>query len=117
MKPSLSIQNTAAIHLRAVSLGLAAGNGLAISSHPSHVVADFVSFAATFFKIHRLAHAVAPPLRKKARSAHLLGCKRPYDGSLSLPPFYGLPYSTFRLKHKIGMRPPVAGVSRFVRIG
>jgi len=25
--------------------------------------------------------------RKKARSAHLFGCKRPHDGSLSLPPF------------------------------
>ncbi len=26
--------------------------------------------------------------RKKARSAHLLVCKRTHDGSLSLPPFY-----------------------------
>ena len=29
----------------------------------------------------------AAPLRKKSRSAHLFGCKRPHDGSLSLPPF------------------------------
>ena len=28
--------------------------------------------------------------RKKSRSAHLLGCKRPRDGSLSLPTFCGL---------------------------
>ena len=26
-------------------------------------------------------------IRKKARLVHLLGCKRPRDGSLSLPPF------------------------------
>ena len=28
--------------------------------------------------------------RKKARSALLFGCKRPHDGSLSLPPFYDI---------------------------
>ena len=41
-------------------------------------------------KSHRLTHAVAPPFRKKSRSAHLLGCKRPRDGSLSLPTFRGV---------------------------
>ena len=37
-------------------------------------------------------HPPAPLLllfRKRARSARLLGCKRPRDGSLSLPPFCG----------------------------
>ena len=58
--------------------------------HSHHVVADYVSFATTFLlKSHRLTHAVAPPFRKKSRSAHLLGCKRPRDGSLSLPTFCG----------------------------
>ena len=33
--------------------------------------------------------SVIPPLRKKSRSARLLGCKRPRDGSLSLPTFCG----------------------------
>ena len=46
------------------------------------------------FKSSR-AHYVAASLdgllffRKKSRSAHLLGCKRPREGSLSLPPFCG----------------------------
>ena len=31
--------------------------------------------------------SVAAPYRKKARSARLLGCKHPRDGSRSLPPF------------------------------
>ena len=35
------------------------------------------------------AHAAAPPFRKKSRSAHLLGCKRPRNGLLSLPTFCG----------------------------
>ena len=34
--------------------------------------------------------AVIPPLRKKARSAHLFACKRAHVGSLPLPPFCGL---------------------------
>ena len=60
------------------------------SCHPCHVVADYVSFATTFLlKSHRLTHAVAPPFRKKSRSAHLLGCKRPRNGLLSLPTFCG----------------------------
>ena len=33
------------------------------------------------------ARSLAPPFRKKSRSAHLFGCKRPHDGSLSLPTF------------------------------
>ena len=33
--------------------------------------------------------------RKKARSVLLFGCKRPHNGSLSLPPFYDIYY--FRL--------------------
>ena len=38
------------------------------------------------------SHPPAPLLllfRKRARSARLLGCKRPHNGSLSLPPFCG----------------------------
>lgn len=38
----------------------------------SHVRASFISLARTFFK---------------SRSAHLFGCKRPHNGSLSLPAF------------------------------
>ena len=57
----------------------------------THVVADFVSFAATFFKSHRLAHAVAPPLRKKARLLRLFACRRAHNASAALPPFCGLP--------------------------
>ena len=43
-----------------------------------------------------LAHSVAPPHRKKSRSARLFGCKRPRDGTLSLPTFCG--YNPKRLK-------------------
>ena len=69
-------------------IGLGAGCRRFESCHSDHVVADYVSFATTFFmKSHRLTHAVAPPFRKKSRSAHLLGYKRPRDGSLSLPTF------------------------------
>ena len=60
------------------------------SGYRHHVVADYVLFATTFlFEKSSLAHAVAPPLRKKSRSARLLGCKRPRDGLLSLPTFCG----------------------------
>ena len=42
------------------------------------------------------ARASAPPLRKRSRSARLLGCKRPRDGSLSLPTFCGFESDTQR---------------------
>ena len=34
-----------------------------------------------------LTHCATPPFPQKSRSARLLGCKRPPDGSLSLPTF------------------------------
>ena len=34
-----------------------------------------------------LPHYATPPFPQKSRSARLFGCKRPYDGSLSLPTF------------------------------
>ena len=34
-----------------------------------------------------LTHYATPPLPQKSRSARLFGCKRPLDGSLSLPTF------------------------------
>ena len=34
-----------------------------------------------------LAHIATPPFPQKSRSVRLLGCKRPPDGSLSLPTF------------------------------
>ena len=34
-----------------------------------------------------LAHYATPPFPQKSRSARLFGCKRPHDGSLSLPTF------------------------------
>ncbi len=34
-----------------------------------------------------LTHYATPPFPQKSRSARLLGCKRPPDGSLSLPTF------------------------------
>ena len=85
--------------------------GLSISSHPSHVVADFVSFAATFFKSHRLTHAVAPPPRKKARLLRLFACKRAHNASAALPPFCGLPCSALGLQHKLLPPPKQAGGS------
>ena len=42
------------------------------------------------------AHFTAPPFRKKSRSAHLLGCKRPHYGSLLLPTFCGDCTSSFK---------------------
>ena len=42
------------------------------------------------------ARTLAPPLRKRSRSARLLGCKRPRDGSLSLPTFCGFESDTQR---------------------
>ena len=55
-----------------------------------HVGASFISLAPTFFQKSERAHAAAPPFRKRSRSARLLGCKRPRDGSQSLPTFCGL---------------------------
>ena len=48
-----------------------------------------VRFAPTsfFFKKKVCARFLAPPFRKKSRSARLLGCERPRDGSLSLTTF------------------------------
>ncbi len=50
-----------------------------------------VRFAPTYFlsatENKSSARSLAPPFRKKSRSAHLCGCKRPHDGSLSLPTF------------------------------
>ena len=37
-----------------------------------------------------LTHYATPPLPQKSRSARLFGCKRPLDGSLSLPTFADL---------------------------
>ena len=51
------------------------------------VVADSISFASS--QARKLTHSVAPPLRKRPRSAHLFACKRAHDGSLSLPLFCG----------------------------
>ena len=53
-----------------------------------HVVTDFVSFVTAFLlKKPSLTHAVVPPFRNRSRSSRLFGCKRPHDGSLSLPTF------------------------------
>ena len=50
-----------------------------------------VRFAPTYFlpaaENKSSARFLAPPFRKKSRSAHLFDCKRPHDGSLSLPTF------------------------------
>ena len=40
-----------------------------------------------FYKSHRALILLRLLFRQKARSARLLGCKRPRDGSRSLPPF------------------------------
>ena len=37
-----------------------------------------------------LTHCAIPPFPQKSRSARLFGCKRPLDGSLSLPTFADL---------------------------
>ena len=60
------------------------------SRHSDHVVADFVSFATIFFEKSSLTHAVAPPSRKRSRSAQLFACKRAHDAALSLPTFCGV---------------------------
>ena len=52
------------------------------------VVADSAPLATAFSP--SLALSVAPPLRKRSRQAHLLGCKRPRDGEPSLPTFCGV---------------------------
>ena len=53
------------------------------SSHPDHVVADYVSSAMTFLlKSHRLTHAVVPPFRKKCHVCY--GCS--LANALTTPP-------------------------------
>ena len=53
-----------------------------------HVITDFVSFVTAFLlKNPSLTHAVVSPFRNRSRSSRLFGCKRPHDGSLSLPTF------------------------------
>ena len=58
-----------------------------------------------------LTHYATPPFPQKSRSARLFGCKRPHDGSLSLPTFadcgtaagcpYGRIYFPLRAKHPL----------------
>ncbi len=48
------------------------------------------SSSIPIFLLKIVISAVIPPLRKKARSAHLFACKRAHVGSLPLPPFCGL---------------------------
>ena len=49
-----------------------------------------------------LTRYATPPFPQKSRSARLLGCKRPHDGSLSLPTFAdsrkGCPYEFHQIK-------------------
>ena len=45
------------------------------------------AYRARRFPKSPLTHFAASPLRKRSRSVRLLGCKRPCDGSLSLPTF------------------------------
>ena len=58
------------------------------SCHPSHVG---TSYARSDFLFHKksVTRSTVLLFRKRSRSARLLGCKRPRDGSLSLPTFYG----------------------------
>ena len=50
------------------------------------------SYARSDFLFHKKSStcSTVPPFCKKSRSAHLFGCKRLHDGSLSLPTFCGL---------------------------
>ena len=73
---------------------------------PLQLVASDISLATSFFisfQNSSRAHSAAPHFRKKSRSACLLGCKRPHDGSLSLPTFCEIPpygrYFSFRIKN------------------
>ena len=54
---------------------------------PYHVGAKSALLRLIFCKNKPSARSLAPPFRKKSRSAHLFGCKRPHNGSLSLPTF------------------------------
>ena len=60
----------------------------------NHVDASFISLAGLFYKSHRRAITLRLLFRKRPRSAPLLGCKRPRDGSLSLPTFCGFGSTT-----------------------
>ena len=58
-----------------------------------------------------LTHYATPPFPQKSRSARLFGCKRPHDGSLSLPTFADLYIAFSRELHIIltingGSKPP-----------
>ena len=56
---------------------------------PYHVGAKSALLRLIFCKNKPSARSLAPPFRKKSRSAHLFGCKRPHDGFGSLPTFCG----------------------------
>ena len=67
------------------------------SSCPQGHVGSNPTFSATservalvpIFLFHKksVTRSTVPPFRKKSRSAHLFGCKRPHNGSLSFPTF------------------------------
>ena len=61
------------------------------------------AYRARRFTKSPLTHFAASPLRKRSRSVRLLGCKRPRDGSLSLPTFCEKKEGAFS-EHRTGGR-------------
>ena len=68
-----------------------------------HVGASFISLAPIFCENRSALTPLILLFRKKSRSARLFGCKRPHDGSQSLPTFCKLRWfnSHFRKAEKI----------------
>ena len=75
------------------------------TSEQSPLCSDFFF---VFGKKKSSARALAPLFRKRTRSARRFGCKRPHNGSRSLPPFCGRPRSkrTATVKEKAPIRVP-----------
>jgi len=69
------------------------------SCHPSHVVADFVSFATTFLLKSHLS--LTPSLLLSETGHAQVGCKRPHDGFVSLPPCFGFEPSVLLFRFKL----------------
>ena len=67
-----------------------------------------------------LTHYATPPFSQKSRSARLFGCKRPHDGSLSLPTFavcgQWQALSEFYIKFNSCFRPIFEGAVVFLEV-
>ena len=62
---------------------------LALSDSATPATSSQAAYRLRRFFLSPRTHSAAPPFRNRSRLSRLLGCKRPHDGFVSLPPCFG----------------------------